>query len=59
MALKFKKGDSVRQLVPVITGTIVEQNITDNEVAYKVEWQNAQGETESRWFKESELEAVL
>lgn len=58
MALKFKKGDPVRQLVPVIQGNIVEQNITDDEVAYKIEWVNAGGETESRWFKESELEAV-
>lgn len=58
MALKFKKGDPVRQLVPVIEGTIVEQNITDDEVAYKVEWTDAAGDTSSRWFKESELEAV-
>ena len=58
MALAFKKGQPVRQVAPVVTGTITDQQIIDDQVQYKVEYTDAAGEVNERWFKEQELEAV-
>jgi hypothetical protein len=58
MALTHKKGDSVRQVVPVIEGKVVEVKIVDDDVQYCVEYVDAAGETHQRFFAESDIEAV-
>lgn len=58
MALAFKKGAKVRQVVPVIEGEVVGQQIIDDEVQYEVAYGGSDGEQHSRFFKESELEAL-
>ncbi len=56
----FKKGDIVRQIVPVITGEVVGFDI-DQESGDKlilVAWM-AEDDVQSRYFKESDLELKL
>lgn len=52
----YKKGDVVKQVVPVISGAIVTLAIVDDEVQYLVEWTTESGSVEQRYFKESEIE---
>lgn len=58
--MSFKIGDSAKQVTPVIQGTIidVEYNKTSNQLTYLLEWTDANGNTQHRWFLEQELEAV-
>lgn len=53
-------GTQVKLIQPVIQGSIVdtEYNKDVKALQHKLEWLNADGETESRWFLESELEIV-
>ena len=55
MALAFKKGDKVKQILVPIEGEVIGQQINDDEVVFHVEWTDAEGNQMSRWFKESEL----
>ena len=54
----FKKGDKVAQIVPVIKGEIAKFAVDQEtgDVQYLVEWQDADGNPQSRYFKESEIE---
>ena len=58
MAAKFKKGSQVRQVVPVITGTVTETKFDEDkdELTYHVEFKDADGNDSARWFTESEIE---
>jgi len=56
MALKFQKGDPVRQVVTVIKGEVVDFKIIDNDVQYCVAYTGADGERHERYFTESEIE---
>ena len=53
----FKKGDTVKQIVPIIKGTVMGFNI-DQETGDRlilVAW-GSDDEPHSRYFKESEIE---
>lgn len=56
MALKFKRGDIVRQVVPVITGRVADHVIIDGDVQYVVDYADAEGNLVSRPFTEVQLE---
>lgn len=60
MALAFQKGQTVtlkNPSVPVgpVTGFKVDG---DGNVAYLIEWTDAEGQVQQRWFSEGELTAV-
>jgi hypothetical protein len=59
MATAFKKGDTVK-LVGVIPEGPVQALRMDEEgnVAYLVEWTDAEGQSQQRWFDEDKLVAV-
>jgi hypothetical protein len=59
MAAKFKIGDVVKQIVPVIQGSIVERIITGDDDVFKVSWVNPDGETIESYIKEDDLELVV
>lgn len=58
MAMAFKKGDRVRQVVPTIEGEVVGVKIVDDEVQFEVAYTDPQGEQHSRFFRESEIEGA-
>jgi hypothetical protein len=58
MAQAFKKGDTVKQIVPIIQGQVITLGIIDDEVQFLVEWTNAEGHVEQRYFKEEEIEVA-
>ena len=53
------KGAKVKQVVPVISGTVVARRFNEDhsEMEYQVEYSTADGENHSRWFLESQLAA--
>jgi hypothetical protein len=58
MALSFKKGEAVKQIVPApFTGAIttIKVDADSGEVVFLV----TDAEGTSRWFTETELEAVI
>lgn len=57
MANIFKLGDTVKQKVPVIQGTVLKKEFIDDDICYLVQY-TENGESLTRFFKESELEAV-
>lgn len=57
MANIFKLGDTVKQKVPVIQGTVLKKEFIDDDICYLVQYPE-NGESLTRFFKESELEAV-
>lgn len=60
MALSFKRGDTVRQIVPApIVGTVAELAVSGDSVIARVEWTDEQGQQQSRWFDESQVVAVV
>jgi uncharacterized protein YodC (DUF2158 family) len=59
MATKFKKSETVRVKVVVPQGPVIALRMNeDGEFFYLVEWTDADGVKQQRWFEESELEAV-
>ena len=58
MALAFKKGDSVRQVVPAVQGIVTGMQIIGDEVQYLVQWTGLDGETVERAFTETQIEAA-
>jgi hypothetical protein len=58
MSIKFKLGTAVRQIVPVITGTVTDLAIVDGAVNYRVDSVDAAGVESSRFFAEHQIEAV-
>jgi len=59
MAFKFKVGASVRQVMPKpMQGTVTELVISGDDVVFKVEETDADGDHRARFFKEDEIEAV-
>ena len=59
MAASFKIGQKV-QLVAVTPEGPIEQLTVDQDgnIQYLVTYQDSDGDTQSRWFKEDELKAV-
>lgn len=58
MPLAHKVGDAVRQVVPVIEGTVKNIAIADGEVQFEVAYTGADGEPHSRFFAEGEIESA-
>jgi hypothetical protein len=59
MATTFTKNQTVRLKVTVPQGPIDALRMDENgTVFYRVSWVDADGNTQSRWFAESELETV-
>jgi uncharacterized protein YodC (DUF2158 family) len=59
MATTFTKNQQVRLKSVVPQGPVVALRMSeDGVVSYLVEWTTAEGVKQSRWFEESELEAV-
>lgn len=58
--MPIKSGASVRQVVPVITGTVAERKFSEShdEMEYLVVNTDADGVEHSRWFLESQIEEV-
>lgn len=56
----FKKGDAVRQVVPVIQGTVDSYQVDQEtgELQLLVVWTDENGEPQGKYFKAEELEAV-
>lgn len=59
MALKFKSGDSVRQVVKPVVGSVTRFafNQETGEITYFVSWTDENGNANERAFSESEIEA--
>jgi len=55
----FKKGDKVAQIVPVIKGEVTTFAVDQEsgEIQYQVAWLEPDGQEQSRYFKEHEIEA--
>lgn len=59
MAIAYKLGAKVRQVVPVIEGEVVNVAIIDGDVAFEVAYIGTDGEPHSRFFTEAELESAV
>jgi uncharacterized protein YodC (DUF2158 family) len=58
MATTFKKGDVVKLKAVVPQGPVVALRMSeDGVVSYLIEWADASGVKQSRWFVEDELTA--
>ena len=56
MATKFKRGDVVSLTAVVPTGPVQALRMDeDGNVQYLVEWTDADGNTQQRWFDEAQL----
>jgi uncharacterized protein YodC (DUF2158 family) len=52
----FKKGDKVRVKAVVPEGPVIAIRMTDDGVVYYlVEWVDAEGNAQQRWFMEDQL----
>ena len=60
MATQFQKDQVVRVKAVTPQGPVrkLQMNEDTGEVSYLVEWVDADGDVQSRWFTESALEAV-
>jgi len=56
--MKFKRGETVKQITPIIQGSVTENRVIDDEMVVFVTYTDAQGVTHERPFSEDELEAV-
>ena len=56
MATQFKKGDTVKVTTVVPSGPIQAFRMDEDGVVYcLIEWTDAQGNSQKRWFAENEL----
>lgn len=56
MATKFQKGDVVKLNATVPQGPVAALRMTeDGVIQYLVEWTDAAGATQQRWFNEDQL----
>ena len=58
MALKFKRGETVKQVAPIVQGTVTETRVIGDELMVFVSYTDAAGVEHERPFSEDELEAV-
>ena len=55
----FKKGDVVKLIGVVPQGPVLAMRMDeDGNVSYLIEWTDVDGNTQQRWFAESDLAAV-
>ena len=56
MATAYKKGDVVKLVAVVPQGPVMALRMDENGIVqYLVEWQDANGATQQRWFDEDQL----
>ena len=56
MATKFQKGEAVKLAVAVPQGPVQAFRMTDDgAIQYLVEWTDADGVVQQRWFDEDQL----
>jgi uncharacterized protein YodC (DUF2158 family) len=56
MATTFKKGDVVKAVAVIPQGPVLALRMSeDGVVSCLIEWTDADGETQHRWFEESRL----
>ena len=56
MATTFTKGDGVKAVAVVPPGPVLALRMSEEGVvSYLIEWTDADGETQQRWFEESQL----
>lgn len=56
MATKFKKGDVVKLHAVLPSGPVLALRMDEDGVVYcLLEWQDADGVNQQRWFKEDDL----
>ena len=61
MAATFRRGDEVTLDIAVVvpSGPIKDVKMDDDgEIIYLVEWVDAAGEIQARWFQEAQLKPV-
>lgn len=59
MATKFKKGDVVKVAAVVPQGPVVAFRMDDDGTVFcLIEWTDAEGNTQQRWFPEEQLTGV-
>jgi uncharacterized protein YodC (DUF2158 family) len=59
MATAFKKGDTVKLNAVVPQGPVMALRMSEDGVVFcLVEWVDAAGETQQRWFTEDQLSAA-
>lgn len=59
MATKFKKGEAVKVNAVVPQGPVLALRMTEDGIFYYlIEWTDAAGVKQQRWFEESELAAA-
>jgi len=58
--MPIPKGAQVRQVVPVIEGAVIERRFNDDgdTFEYLVEYTDADGAAQSRWFTDGQIEEV-
>jgi hypothetical protein len=56
MATTFKKGDVVKAIAVVPQGPVLALRMNeDGIVSYLISWTDVDGNTQERWFEESQL----
>ena len=56
MATTFKKGDAVKVIAVVPQGPVLALRMSEEGVvSYLIEWADVDGNTQQRWFEESQL----
>jgi uncharacterized protein YodC (DUF2158 family) len=59
MATTFTKNQTVRLKAVVPQGEVEALRMDENgDVSYRISWTDANGNSQTRWFTENELEAV-
>lgn len=61
MAALFKRGDNVVLAAATVvpSGPVIDIKMNDDgEILYLMEWADANGNVQARWFAEAELAAV-
>lgn len=59
MSTKFKKGEEVKAVGVIPQGPVQSLRMDeDGNFFYMVEWTDANGVTQQRWFAEAELETA-
>lgn len=52
----FKKGDNVKLSAVIPQGPVIGMRMDDDgNVSYLIEWDDAEGHAQQRWFAETEL----